>query len=56
MAFTFSGVTITGGWDILGSDGPSVTPTVEYLVVGGGGGGGGTVTNGSGTGGGGGGG
>jgi hypothetical protein len=41
MAITFSGVTITGGWNILGSDGPSVTPTVEYLVVAGGGGGGG---------------
>ena len=40
MALTFSGVTITGGWNIVGSDGPSVTPTVEYLVVAGGGGGG----------------
>jgi hypothetical protein len=40
MALTFSGVTITGGWTIAGSDGLSVTPTVEYLVVAGGGGGG----------------
>ena len=40
MALTFSGVTITGGWNITGGDGPSVTPTVEYLVVAGGGGGG----------------
>ena len=40
MALTFSGVTITGGWNIAGGDTPSVTPTVEYLVVSGGGGGG----------------
>ena len=48
MAFTFSGVTITGGWSITGGDAPSVTPTVEYLVVAGGGGGGGSVTAGAG--------
>ena len=46
MALTFSGVTITGGWNITGSDGPSVTPTVEYLVVAGGGSGGNSGVNG----------
>ena len=34
-----SGITFTSGLSVTGSDAPSVTPTVEYLVVAGGGGG-----------------
>ena len=40
MAIISSGITISGGWSITGSDGPAVTPTVEYLLVAGGGSGG----------------
>ena len=51
MAIISSGITITGGWSITGSDGPAVTPTVECLVVAGGGGGGFFISGGGGAGG-----